>query len=118
MSSGNKAIVEKVNAAFARNSVEDFLALCAEDVAFTMVGTKTVTGKEPIRAWMGSMDMDPPVISVADTIAEGERVTSHGTMTMKNKEGIVEHFAYCDIYRLSGGKVAELTAFMMKAEPR
>ena len=47
-----KAIVNKVNEAFANNDVEGFLALCASDVVWTMVGDRTVKGKDEIRKWM------------------------------------------------------------------
>ena len=53
-----KAIVNKVNEAFANNDVEGFLALCASDVVWTMVGDRTVKGKDEIRKWMGSMNND------------------------------------------------------------
>ena len=55
MSAKNKEIVEKVNAAFAEGSVEGFLSFCADDVVWTMVGDKTVKGKDAIRQWMASM---------------------------------------------------------------
>ena len=45
MSSRNKEIVEKVNAAFAANDLEGFLALCADDVEWSMIGEKTCKGK-------------------------------------------------------------------------
>ena len=44
MAGNNKAIVAKVNAAFAAGSTEGFLACCAEDVVWTMVGDTTVHG--------------------------------------------------------------------------
>src|SRR3989442_13214809 len=70
MSVNNKAIVEKVNAAFAEGSTEGFLAFCAEDVAWTMVGDKTVQGKDAIRQWMASMGpMEPPQFTVHNVIA-------------------------------------------------
>jgi hypothetical protein len=61
MAVNNKAIVEKVNAAFAAGSTEGFLACCAEDVAWTMVGDTTVQGKDAIRQWMASMGPMEPI---------------------------------------------------------
>ncbi|MCM2359336.1 MAG: nuclear transport factor 2 family protein [Geobacteraceae bacterium] len=49
MSAKSKEIVEKVNTAFAENNLEGFLSFCADDVKWTMVGDKTVTGKDAIR---------------------------------------------------------------------
>ena len=116
MSGNNKAIVDKVNAAFAEGSVEGFLACCADDVTWTMVGDTTVHGKDAIRQWMASMDMEPPQFTVAHVIAEGDFVTTHGDMTMKDKDGKVVPYAYCDIYRFRGDKIVALRAFVIQTE--
>ena len=116
MSVNNKAIVEKVNAAFAEGSVEGFLSYCADDVAWTMVGDTTVKGKDAIRQWMASMDMEPPMFTVATVIAEGDFVMAHGDMTMQDKDGKVSPYTYCDIYRFRGDKIVELQAFVIKTE--
>ena len=113
----NKEIVEKVNAAFAANNMEGFLSFCADDFEFTMVGDKPLQGKQAVRQWMSSMgDMEPPRISNIRVIAEGDAVASHGTMTMKDKEGKTTPYAYCDIYQFRDGKIVKLTAFVMKTE--
>jgi uncharacterized protein len=105
----NKAIVEKVNAAFAAGSTEGFLACCAEDVAWTMVGDTTVQGKDAIRQWMASMgSMEPPQLTVHNVIAEGDFVTAYGDMTMQDKDGAVVPYAYCDIDHFRGDTIVEL----------
>ena len=118
MSVKNKEIVEKVNAAFAEGSVEGFLSFCADDVVWTMVGDKTVKGKDAIRQWMASMDMEPPKFTVANVIAEGDFVMAHGDMTMQDKDGKVVPYAYCDIYRFRGDKIVELRAFVINTEAK
>jgi prepilin-type processing-associated H-X9-DG protein len=118
MSVNNKEIVDKVNAAFADGSVEGFLSFCADDVVWTMVGDKTVTGKDAIRQWMASMDMEPPKFTVAHVIAEGDFVMAHGDMTTKDKDGKVVPYAYCDLYRFRGDKIVELRAFVIKTEAK
>ncbi len=117
MPTGNKEIVEKVNAAFAENNMEGFLSFCADDFEFAMVGEKSLKGKEAVRQWMNSMgDMEPPRISNIKIIAEGDFVASHGTMTMKDKDGKTAPYAYCDVYQFRDSKIVELTAFVMKTE--
>jgi uncharacterized protein len=118
MSAKNKEIVEKVNASFAEGSVEGFLSFCADYVTWTMVGNKTVSGKNAIREWMGSMDIEPPKFTVANIIGEGDFVTAYGDMTMKDKDGKTAPYAYCDIYRFSDGKIAELNSFVIKTEAK
>jgi uncharacterized protein len=114
----NKEIVEKVNATFAEGGVEGFLSQCADDVVWTMVGSKTTKGKNAIREWLTSMDMEPPNFTVNKIIGEGDFVTAYGDMTMKDKDGKVVPYAYCDIYRFREGKIIELTSFVIKTEPK
>jgi uncharacterized protein len=118
MSAKNKEIVEKVNASFAEGSVEGFLSFCADNVTWTMVGNKSVNGKNAIREWMASMDIEPPKFTVANIIGEGDFVTAYGDMTMKDKDGKTAPYAYCDIYRFSDGKIAELNSFVIKTEAK
>ena len=114
----NKEIVEKVNATFAEGGVEGFLSQCADDVVWTMVGSKTTKGKNAIREWLTSMDMEPPNFTVNKIIGEGDFVTAYGDMTMKDKDGKVVPYAYCDIYRFREGKIIELNSFVIKTEAK
>ena len=119
MSAQHKQIVEQVNAAFAQNNPEGFLSFCADDVEFTMIGDKTVKGKDAVRKWMASMESaEPPKITVDRVIAEGDFATAHGNMTMKDKDGKTVPYAYCDIYRFRGDQIVELRAFVVKTEPK
>ena len=116
MTASNKDIVEKVNAAFAENDIEGFLSYCADNVKWAMVGDRTVRGKDAIREWMASMDGEPPRFTVDAVIAEGDRVASHGDMTMTDQGGTDVSYSYCDVYRFQGGKIIELTAFVIESE--
>ncbi len=118
MSTQNKAIVEKVNASFAENNPEGFLAVCADDVKWTMVGEKSMNGKTAIREWMAGMKgSEVPKFTVDKIIAEGDSVVCYGNMTMKDKDGKTEGYGYCDVYGFSGDKIAELTSFVVKTTP-
>lgn len=114
----NKEIIEKVNAAFAEGSPEEFLSFCAEDVEWTMVGEKAVKGKDAIRKWMASMDMEPPKFTVKNVIAEGDFVAAHGDMTMKDKAGKMVPYSYCDLYCFRNDKIVELRSFVIKTEAK
>ncbi|MCA1589090.1 MAG: nuclear transport factor 2 family protein [Acidobacteria bacterium] len=117
MSEQNKKIVEEINAAFAEGNVEKFLEKCTENVEWTMVGEKHVIGKSAIREWMASMEgMEPPKFSVDRIIAEGDSVVCYGDMTMKDKDGKDAAYGFCDIYRFSGDKIAELTSYVVKTQ--
>lgn len=115
MGNNNKVIVEKVNAAFAKGDTEVFLEHCLDNVVWNMVGEKTTKGVKAIREWMASMGgMEPPKFTVDTMIADGDFVACYGDMTMKNKTGSSEDYSYCDVYRFSGDKIAELRSFVVK----
>ncbi|MGH9323592.1 MAG: nuclear transport factor 2 family protein [Vicinamibacteria bacterium] len=113
---GNKETVERINEAFADGSTEGFLSFCADDVEWTMVGEKTVKGKDQMRKWMASMDMEPPKFTVTAIVAEGDLVAAYGDMTMREKSGETVPYSYCDIYRFRNDKVAELRSFVIKTD--
>jgi len=112
-----KAIVEKINAGFAENNLERVLSFCTEDFVWTMVGDSTVRGKDAIRKWMASMNPEPPQFTVQQVVAEGDSVITRGDMIMKAKKEAVAHtYAFCDVWRFEGDRVAELNAFVIRTD--
>ena len=115
MSEKNKQIVKDVNDAFSRNSVEDFLGYCADNVIWTIHGDRTVKGRVAIRQWMSEMEgMEPPKFTIDEVVAEGDTVVCRGDMKMKEKDGTTGDYAYCDIYRITNGKIDELNSYVVK----
>ena len=115
MSDKNKEIVNKINDAFSANDVEGFLEHCADDVAWTMVGDRTVKGKDAIRSFMDEMKCpEPPVFGVDRMIANDDSVVCYGGMSMKDGDGQTSDWTYCDIYHFANGKVDELSSFVIK----
>lgn len=115
MSAPNKAIIDKANEAFRKNDVEALLALCTEDFTWTMVGSPPAVGKAAVRKWMGQGPSEPPQFTIDTTIADGDYVTCIGDMTMP-ENGQTVPYAYCDVWRLKAGKIAELKAFVIKTQ--
>ena len=113
MSAKNRAIVDKANKAFARNDVEGLLALCSDDFSWTMVGSEPAVGKAAVREWMAKAPPEMPKFTIDTVIADGDFVTCVGDMTMPEKGNDVP-YAYCDVWRLEGGKIVELKAFVIK----
>ena len=114
MAAKNKEIVNTANAAFADNNVEGFLALCANYVEWTMVGDRTVKGKDAIREFMSSMPTQPPTFTVNDVIAEGDVVMAHGNMKMDENGQKAVPYSYCDIYHFRGKQIDQLRTFVIK----
>jgi ketosteroid isomerase-like protein len=117
MAVNRKEIVQRINEGFAENNLEKVLSYCTDDFTWTMVGDSTVRGKDPIRKWMASMDPQPPHFTIEQTIAEGDSVVTRGDMMMQErKDSPSTPYTFCDIYRFSGDKVAELTAFVIRTD--
>ena len=120
MSERNKETVGKVNKALSAGNFELLFDLCADDLLFTIIGDRTVKGKENARQFMRSMAVEspePPKINPIDPIlADGDFVVSRGNMQMKEKDGKEGYYSYCDIYRFRGDKIAELSSYVVKAE--
>lgn len=114
-----KELVEKINTTFAEGDTEGFLSFCTDDVQWTMVGDRTVKGKEAIRQWMSAAaggEQEPPNFTVNRIIAEDDFVTAYGDMTMKGKDGNEVPYSYCDVYRFQGDKVSELNSYVIKTD--
>ncbi len=114
MSEKNKAILKQANAAVVRGDHEGFLAHCTEDVEWTFVGDRTLKGKEAVRRYMKATYIEPPTFAVAHLIAEDDFVTAVGDISIKDETGKLVHSAYCDVWRIRDGKLAELKAFVVE----
>jgi ketosteroid isomerase-like protein len=115
MSEKNIAIVKEINDAFTKNNTEGFLAHCTEDLYWSMAGEPEQKGKSTIRNWMKQMDgHEAPKFTVDAIFGDDSHVTCHGQMTMKDPEGKVGKYAYCDVYTFKGDKVSDLRSFVVK----
>ena len=113
----NKAILQKINDAFAQNDTEGFLAHCTDDIVFEMVGHTAVRGKKDVRSFMNEMSSDsPPRFTIDRVIEDGDNVVCTGDMEME-VDGEPTAYTYCDMYRFRDGKAAELRAFVIKQQP-
>jgi uncharacterized protein len=113
MSGTHKAIVEAVNEAMRRMDIEGFLAYCADDFVWTIVGEAPIRGKEAIRAMMAEEPPEPPAFTVQSMVAEGDVVVAQGDMTMK-EGGADVPYAFCDVWRFRGDMLIALDAYVVK----
>ena len=114
MSTENKATLLTGNAAIADGNHEGFLSLCTDDTVWTFVGEQVLQGKAAVRQYMAATYLEPPQVTVDHLIADGDFLTAVGEITIKDKAGRRSHYTYCDVWRFSGGKMAELKAFVVK----
>lgn len=114
MSDENKAVLTRANAAVARGDNEGLLAHCTDDVVWEFVGDQTLRGKEAVRRYVTETYVEPPRFDVSRLIAEGDFVTAVGEISLTGKDGRSTRYAYCDVWRLRDGKLAELRAFVVE----
>jgi ketosteroid isomerase-like protein len=113
MSTTHKDVVERINAAFARNDIEGFLVFCTDDFVWTIVGESTVQGKDAIRQWMANAPPEAPAFSVDTLVVEGDVVVAQGDMTM-TEDGAPVAYSFCDVWRFRGRQAVELKSFVMR----
>jgi ketosteroid isomerase-like protein len=115
MSELNKSVLTRANAAVTAGDNEGFLACCTEDIVWSTVGGDTLHGKAAVRAWMTQAYVQPPDFSVHTLIADGDFVAALGDIACTEDDGKSVTYAYCDVWRLRDGKLAELRAFVIPA---
>lgn len=116
MSEYNKEILKKGNAAIDKRNYEGFLVHCTDDTEWVFVGDRTLRGKEAVRQYMAETYLEPPVNMIEALIAETDYVIATGTIKMKNRDSQWETSSYCDIWKFKDGKMAKLTAFVIRSD--
>lgn len=112
----NKEVLQAANAAVTKGDNEGFLAFCTDAVVWNFVGDQTLSGKAAVRQYMADTYWEPPKFDIETMIAEGDYVTAVGKIDLKDQDGNLAHYSYCDVWRFENGKMAELTAFVIKVE--
>lgn len=117
MSQAHKDILAQANAAVVRGDHEGFLAFCTDDTQWTFLGDRVLQGKEAVRQWMAaSYSAAPPGLRVHRMVAEGDFLTAVGEIVLTDANGKRTQHAYCDVWRLRGGKLAALHAFVVETD--
>jgi uncharacterized protein len=116
----NKQIISNMFAELSKGNAAAFLDAMADDVKFTLQGnTKfsgTFNGKQELTAKLlgplmaqleGGLALTP-----YNLIADGDYVAmqAHGKSTAKN--GKPYNNSYCQIFKIAGGKVKEITEYL------
>jgi ketosteroid isomerase-like protein len=114
----NKEILLKANALVTEGHNEGFLLFCTDDVTWEFIGDRKLQGKEAVRRHMAEVYVQPPEFEVEDVIAEADFVTVTGKISLKNEQGKIVDYAYCDVWKFRHGKMAELKAFVIEVKPR
>ena len=110
----NTEILIAANQLVSEGKYEEYLSYLTEDSKWVFVGERTLLGKEAVRQYIREFYLAPPIFDMERSIEEGEYVTAAGSIALKNADGSYSHYSYCDIWRFDGGKLAEVTAYVIK----
>jgi len=116
----NKQLIQSMFAELSRGNGAGYLERLADDVQFTIMGTTkysgTYRGKQDVvnRLLTPLMnELDGGLEVTPDTfIAEGDTVVMQGRGRSKTKGGKPYNNSYCQVFRIAGGKVKEITEYL------
>ncbi len=116
----SKETVRKMFSGLDRGNAEAFLAALADDVSWTIMGTTkfsgTFRGKEDamrrllaplMEALEGGLALTPDSF-----VAEGDTVVVQARGKARTRTGKPYNNSYCQIFRLSDGKVKEIIEYL------
>lgn len=110
----HKATLEKANAAIARGDHESFLSFCTDDTLWNFIGDRMLEGKAAVRTYLADTYKQPPQVVVETLLVDGDFLVARGKITLRDAEGLETEYAYCDVWKLRDGKLAELHAFVIE----
>lgn len=117
MPHSHQGILQAANAAVVRGDHEGFLQHCADDTEWVFLGDRTLRGKDAIRPWMAtSYRTAPPRLKVRRMVAQGDFLTAIGEIVLTDADGTQTQHAYCDVWRLEDGKLAQLHAYVLETD--
>lgn len=120
MAAKRAELIEEINEAFARYDREFLLAHVTEDFRWTMVGDRTLHGREAFAKELSSMEPEGTAsVSIHHIITHGLFAVGEGEMKMTDTFGTEKRYAFCDVYKFDkykDGKMKELTSYVIELE--
>jgi uncharacterized protein len=116
----NKELVRNMFAELAKGNAQAFLGNLADNVRFTIIGTTrysgTFVGKQEfidkVLAPLSSQLEGGITLTPETFIAEGEYVAMQARGKAQTKSGKSYNNTYCQVFRISNGKVQEVTEYL------
>lgn len=109
--------LQKFNEAFVQNDINHIVDCTTDDIIWTMIGDKTIRGKEDLTVSMNEMkDASGLQLKIDTIIIDGNRAAVDGSMSMEDKEGMRKTFNFCDLYKLileDDIKISELRSYVI-----
>ncbi|HVA80688.1 MAG TPA: nuclear transport factor 2 family protein [Candidatus Binataceae bacterium] len=118
--SGNKEMVRKMFAELAKGDAQGFMAAMADDVRFTLIGSTKYSGvfrgkQELAEKLLGPLSAELKeglIITPENLIADGDFVAMQARGRSLAKNGKRYDNTYCQIFKISDGKIREVTEYL------
>jgi ketosteroid isomerase-like protein len=119
-STENKKLLEEIFSELAKSNPRPFVEAMADDFTWTVTGntkwSKTYNGKSAVlRELFGVLSerIDGRITTIPDRfIAEDDYVVVEAHGSNKTKSGKPYNNRYCFVFRVSGGKLKEVTEYL------
>ena len=113
----NKQLVRQLYAELSKGNTKPFIDCLAEDIRWTVIGTTkfsgTIEGKQNVVNKLfervASQLNGPTKTTIKNLIAEGDYVVVESSGQVVTTVGKPYNNTYCEIFRLAGGEVKEVT---------
>ncbi len=116
----NKKLIQDMFAELSKGNAPAFLNALADDVRFTIIGTTKYSGtcngkQELISKVLGPLTAQLEgglTITPDNFIADGDFVAMQARGKSTTKTGKSYNNTYCQVFRIAGGKVQEVTEYL------
>lgn len=113
-----RRFLQRLQEAFASSDTTYIAEQVTDDVRWTIIGDRTIDGKEAFVAALKEMEVDAPMeLSVGHIITNGDTASVDGTIRMPDHIGGGKAYAFCDVYELRGSenpKIKEMTSYVIE----
>ncbi|QCJ47970.1 nuclear transport factor 2 family protein [Haloprofundus sp. MHR1] len=112
-----KALLKEFNVAFAENDVECLLDTVTDDVEWTIVSDREISGRDDFADAVEEMvDVDTTALTIDHVITHGATASVDGTVNLA--DGTV--YAFCDVYEFSShakdAKIQTMTSYVVEVD--
>lgn len=112
--------LQKFNQAFVQNDINFIIDSTTDDIIWTMIGDKTIRGRENLAVAMNDMKNSSGLeIKINSTIIDGDQAAVDGSMSMEDKDGNRKTYGFCDLYRFRDDgdlKISELRSYIVSTQ--
>ncbi|WP_029033290.1 nuclear transport factor 2 family protein [Salinimicrobium terrae] len=100
-----------VNRAYAEGDEKFFMEHITDDICWTIVGEKDISGRAEFKEVLDQMKEMPAVeIEVENVFFNDTHGIVEGVVVSRNRLGQKKHFGFCDIYKFAEGETLGISA--------